>query len=79
LNDLDKELEDYVPVYNLSGVIGVFVALWIRPVYQVDALLQIESKDNKGAGMMAGLGSLFATTSPAETEIRTHQQPPDYR
>jgi tyrosine-protein kinase Etk/Wzc len=69
LNDLIKNWKIMFPCIILSGVIGVFVALWIRPVYQVDALLQIESKDNKGAGMMAGLGSLFATTSPAETEI----------
>ena len=69
LNDLIKNWNIMLPCIILSGVIGVFVAMWIRPVYQVDALLQIESKDNKGAGMMAGLGSLFATTSPAETEI----------
>lgn len=53
-----------------AGVVGVFVALWIRPVYKVDALLQIESKNNKGSmNMMGGLGALFASTSPAETEI----------
>ena len=78
-----KEDSDYLEFFNdllknwkimgfclfVSGVIGVFVALWIRPVYKVDALLQIESKNSKSASMMAGLGSLFATTSPAETEI----------
>ena len=78
-----KEDSDYLEFFNdllknwkimgfclfISGVIGVFVALWIRPVYKVDALLQIESKNSKSASMMAGLGSLFATTSPAETEI----------
>ena len=78
-----KEDSDYLEFFNdllknwkimglclfLSGAIGVFVALWIRPVYKVDALLQIESKNSKSASMMAGLGSLFATTSPAETEI----------
>ena len=45
--------------------------MWIRPVYQADALLQIESKGSKGpaAAMMGGLGNLFASSSPAETEI----------
>jgi tyrosine-protein kinase Etk/Wzc len=58
-----------VPCVIVAGIIGVFIALWIRPVYKVDALLQIESKSNKSAGLMGGLPSLFAPTSPAETEI----------
>lgn len=58
-----------VPCLILSGIIGVFVALWIRPVYEVDALLQIESKNSKGSSMMGGLSAMFATTSPAETEM----------
>ena len=52
-----------------AGVIGVFVAMWIRPVYQVDALLQIETKNNKSSGLMGDMAALFATTSPAETVI----------
>jgi len=67
LKDLAKNWPIMLPCLILSGIIGVFVAMWIRPVYQVDALLQIESKNSKGASMMAGLGSLFATTSPAES------------
>lgn len=69
LKDLAKNWHIMLPCIILAGAVGVFVAMWIRPVYQVDALLQIESKNSKGASMMAGLGSLFATTSPAETEI----------
>lgn len=69
LKDLVKNWTIMLPCLILSGVIGVFVAMWIRPVFKVDALLQIESKNNKNVGMMSGLGSLFATTSPAETEI----------
>ena len=69
LKDLVKNWAIMLPCLILSGAIGVFVAMWIRPIYKVDALLQIESKNNKNVGMMAGLGSLFATTSPAETEI----------
>lgn len=69
LNDLIKNWKIMLPCIILAGIIGVFVAQWIRPVYQVDALLQIESKDNKGASLMAGLGSLLASTTPAETEI----------
>ena len=74
LGELLKELAAnwaiMVPCILLAGIIGVFVSMWIRPVYQVDALLQIESKNKKSsANMMGGLGALFSTSSPAETEM----------
>lgn len=69
LKDLAKNWTIMLPCIILAGIIGIIVAFWIRPVYKVDALLQIESKNNKSAGLMGGLPSLFATTSPAETEI----------
>lgn len=74
LFDLLKTLAKNMPIMLscllIAGIMGVFVSLWIRPTYQVDALLQIESKSSKGpASMMGGLSSLFETTSPAETEI----------
>lgn len=69
LKSLLKDWRILIPCIIFAGIIGVVVAMWIRPVYQVDALLQIESKNNKGAGLMGGLPSLFAPTSPAETEI----------
>ena len=69
LKDLAKNWHIMLPCIILAGAVGVFVAMWIRPVYQVDALLQIESKNSRGAGLMGGLEGLFATTSPAETEI----------
>lgn len=69
LKELVKNWYIMVPCLILSACVGVFVAMWIRPVYQVDALLQIQSKNSKSPSMMGGLGALFATTSPAETEI----------
>lgn len=69
LKNLVKHWVTIVPCIVLMGCVGVFVAMWIRPVYQVDALLQIETKGGKGASMMGDMASLFATTSPAETEI----------
>ncbi len=69
LKDLAKNWKIMVPCIFVAGIIGVFIAFWIRPVYKVDALLQIESKSNKSVGMMGGLPSLFASSSPAETEI----------
>ena len=69
LKTLAKNWYIMVPCILMAGVIGIFVAMWIRPVYQVDALLQIESKNNKQSGMMGNLGALFATNSPAETEM----------
>lgn len=76
----EKDFWDYVlnliknwyivlPCMMFAGAVGVFVALWIRPVYQVDALLQIEKKGGKGPSMMGDMAAIFATTSPAETEI----------
>ena len=58
-----------IPCIIVAGIVGVFVAMWIRPIYKVDALLQIETKSNKSVGLMGGLPSLFASSSPAETEI----------
>lgn len=69
LKDLAKNWKIMIPCIILAGIIGVIVAMWIRPIYTVDALLQIESKNNKSTGLMGGLPSLFAPTSPAETEI----------
>ena len=69
LNDLLKNWRIVLPCLIMAGAVGVFVAYWIRPVYQVDALLQIETKNGKGASMMGDMAALFATTSPAETEI----------
>ena len=69
IKDLANNWKIVVPCIVLVGIIGVFVAMWIRPIYKVDALLQIETKSNKSAGLMGGLPSLFAPTSPAETEI----------
>lgn len=58
-----------LPCVLFAAAVGVFVAMWIRPVYQVDALLQIETKNGRGPSMMGDMAALFATTSPAETEI----------
>lgn len=73
LSDFFKDLANnwrvMLPCIIIASIVGVFVAMWIRPVYQVDTLLQIETKNNKSQNLMGGLGSLFATTSPAETEI----------
>ncbi|WP_406538398.1 polysaccharide biosynthesis tyrosine autokinase [Fibrobacter sp.] len=69
LKELVRNWKIMIPCVIVAGIVGVFVAMWIRPVYKVDALLQIESKNNKSMGMTGGLSSLFATTSPAETEI----------
>jgi tyrosine-protein kinase Etk/Wzc len=69
IKDLANNWKIVIPCIVLAGIIGVFVAMWIRPIYKVDALLQIETKSNKNTGLMGGLPSLFAPTSPAETEI----------
>ena len=69
LQNLLKNWFIVLPCVIFAAAVGVFVAMWIRPVYQVDALLQIETKNGKGSSMMGDMAALFATTSPAETEI----------
>ena len=70
LKDLAKNWYIMLPTILLAGIVGLLVAMWIRPVYQVDALLQIESRNSKGAARMMGdMGALFSTSSPAETEM----------
>ncbi|MCF0225330.1 MAG: polysaccharide biosynthesis tyrosine autokinase [Fibrobacter sp.] len=70
LKDLTKNWMIMLPCILVAGVVGVFVMMWIRPVYQVDALLQIETKNSKGQmSLMSNLGSIFASSTPAETEI----------
>ncbi|MCQ2102955.1 MAG: polysaccharide biosynthesis tyrosine autokinase [Fibrobacter sp.] len=70
LKDIARNWYIMLPCLVVAAAVGVFVALWVRPVYQVDALLQIESKGSKNPmGMMGGLGALFSNASPAETEI----------
>ena len=69
IKTLAKNWHIMAPCIILSAIVGVFVAMWLRPIYQVDALLQIETKNNKQSGMMGSLGALFASSSPAETEM----------
>lgn len=69
IKELAKNWMIMLPCIVASLCVGVFVAMWIRPVYQVDALLQIETKNSKGASMMGDMAAMFATTSPAETEM----------
>ena len=71
LKDLVKSWKIMFPCVLLAGIVGVFISMWIRPIYKVDALLQIESKNKGGvaSSMTGGLAGLFATSSPAETEI----------
>ena len=68
LQNLLKNWFVVLPCILFAAAVGLFVAMWIRPVYQVDALLQIETKNAK-TSMMGDMAALFATTSPAETEI----------
>ncbi|MFA6835247.1 MAG: polysaccharide biosynthesis tyrosine autokinase [Fibrobacteraceae bacterium] len=70
MKDLWKEKLIVLLFLVISGFAGVFVALWTRPVYEVNALLQVESKNKGGiSALMGDLGSLFMQGSPAETEI----------
>ncbi|MDR1760664.1 MAG: polysaccharide biosynthesis tyrosine autokinase [Fibrobacter sp.] len=67
-SDILREWKIVVGCVFLAGVLGLFTAFWIRPVYQVNALLQVESKAKNSAGM-GDLTSLFSQGTPAETEV----------
>lgn len=50
------------------ALVGVAYALLSTPVYQANAMIQIEEKSS-GVGSLLGESDLFSTTSPAVTEI----------
>ncbi len=53
----------------LALAFGVFYALWVQPVYQADALLQVEQPQGSGLGLEE-LSTLTGDEPPAETEIQ---------
>ena len=54
----------------LGGVGGGLYAFSSQPEYKVDALIQLETKDNKNPmNMLGAMSEMFQTTNPAETEI----------
>ena len=60
-----------VAITVLAIVLGVFYALVQKPVYQADALLQLEEKSGGGLAISAEMSDLFgqAPQVPAEIEI----------
>ena len=52
----------------LFAVVGIAYAVLSTPVYQANAMIQIEEKSS-GVGSLLGESELFATTSAAVTEI----------
>jgi tyrosine-protein kinase Etk/Wzc len=57
-----------VAIIFLAGVIGVVVALLRTPIYQADALLQLEEKKGSLA-LPEGMSDLFSDTPVSVTEI----------
>ncbi len=54
----------------LGGILAFGYAKSSQSVYQVDALLQIETKDNKNVtNALGAMADLFQTSNPAESEI----------
>lgn len=60
-------------VFATTLLCGVLATVWVfseRPVYKVDALLQLETKDGKSTTNPLGqLADVFEVSNPAETEI----------
>jgi tyrosine-protein kinase Etk/Wzc len=58
----------------LSGVLGVFVAMWMRPVYEANALMQVKVKGGSLSAMLGDVGALLGVGgSSAETETNLMQ------
>ena len=56
------------------GIIGIVVALWIRPMYEASALIQVKTKGGSLSAMLGDVGSLLGMGgSSAETEIQLMQ------
>jgi tyrosine-protein kinase Etk/Wzc len=55
----------------LGGGLAVFYGRTVTPVYQVDALVQVDSKDGSksGANPLGQLADIFEVANPTETEI----------
>lgn len=58
----------------LSAVVGVFVAQWMRPVYEANALMQVKVKGGSLSAMLGDVGALLGVGGgSAETETQLMQ------
>ena len=53
----------------LGSAVGFLVAKWMLPVYQADALIQVDTDSKTPGGSLGQLQDLFGSSSKAETEI----------
>lgn len=55
-------------------LLGVFVSMWTRPVYEANALLQVKTKGGSLSAMLGDVGTLLGVGgSSSETEIQLMQ------
>lgn len=58
----------------LSMVVGVFTAMWMRPVYEANALMQVKVKGGSLTAMLGDVGALLGMGGgSAETETQLMQ------
>lgn len=61
-------------VLALSAFVGVFVAQWMRPVYEANALMQVKVKGGSLSAMLGDVGALLGVGGgSAETETQLMQ------
>lgn len=59
-----------LPITLVVGVLGAVYVQTLKPIYQVDALVQVETKDGgKGINPLGAMADVFEMNNPAETEI----------
>lgn len=61
-------------VLAISAAVGIFVAQWMRPVYEANALLQVKVKGGTLSAMLGDVGALLGVGGgSAETETQLMQ------
>lgn len=69
----DNKIIVFASVF-IGLLLGVFVSMWTRPVYEANALIQVKTKGGSLSAMLGDVGTLLGVGgSSAETEVQLMQ------
>jgi len=61
----------FLLIFLIMGVMaGGVAAMWMRPAYKSDVLLQVDVKGNKSAKALGEMGALLDVSTPSEAEMQ---------
>ena len=61
----------FLLVFLLLGLFaGGVAAMWMRPAYKSDILLQVDVKGNKSSKALGEMGALLDVSTPSEAEMQ---------